>query len=232
VLLRDGDPGLEVLLLRRNSRAGFVPRMYVFPGGRVDASDAEAAAVDVLDGVTHETAAKRLGLHDSHPPAVAYYVAALREAFEETGILVGMGSDGSRPPTAATDPEVDRIRDELMEDRIGFVEALARLECRLSGHALEYFAHWITPRSEPRRFDARFFAARVAPKAQAIVDPREMTEARWLHPARALEEHAAGGLPMIRPTVWALEKLRDFARAEEAIRALADEEVVTILPDG
>jgi len=206
--------------------------MYVFPGGRVDEADADAAGLALLDGLSPEAAAERLGLHGAEPPAIAYYMAALREAFEETGILVASLADGSAPPTAATDAAIDRIRDDLMESRIGFAEALTLLECRVPGDALAYFAHWITPRRRPRRFDTRFFAARVPVRSEAIVDPREMTEARWIAPAEALAEHERGGLPMILPTVSTLEKLVAFARAEEALAALASETVVTILPGG
>lgn len=232
MLLRDAEPGLEVLLLRRNRRAGFVPETYVFPGGRVDDADAGPAALALLDGLTPEAAADRLELHDARPPAIAYYVAALREAFEETGILVGSLADGSAPPTAAADPEVDRVRDDLMEDRIDFAEALGRMECRVSGAVLEYFAHWITPRSQPRRFDTRFFAARVTRASTPIVDPREMTEARWITPAEALSRHASDELPMILPTVRTLEKLEPFSDADEALETLSRERVVTILPGG
>lgn len=230
--MRDGGPGLEVLLLRRSRQAGFVPDMYVFPGGRVDADDAGHAVLEASDGLTPEAAATRLGLPSGDPPAIAYYLAALREAFEETGILLGVGGDGSAPPNAAVDPAVDRIRDDLMEDRITFAETLARLECRLSAGAVEYFAHWITPRSQPMRFDTRFFAAEVGRASVPIVDPREMTEARWMTPAGALDEHARGALPMIRPTEWTLQKLRAFGDSEEALSALAVETVVTFLPDG
>jgi 8-oxo-dGTP pyrophosphatase MutT (NUDIX family) len=206
--------------------------MYVFPGGRVDASDADPAALARLEDLTPAAAAARLGLPDAEPPAIAYYLAAFREVFEETGILLGSLPDGSPPPTAAEDPAVDRLRDDLMGSRIDFTEALTRLDCRMSGAGVEYFAHWITPRRQARRFDTRFFAARVEGGSTPTVDPREMTEARWLTPARALAEHARGTLPMIQPTVHTLEKVRVFGSVEEALGALARETVVTILPSG
>ena len=217
--------------MRRHRRAGFAPEMYVFPGGRVDVSDAAPAALARLEGLTPAMAEERLGIRDADPPAVAYYLAALREAFEETGILVGSLQDGAPPPTAAEDPAVERVRDDLMEGRIDFAGALASIECRLAGDALEYFAHWITPRRLPRRFDARFFAARVEGGTEPIVDLREMTHARWITPAEALAEHERGALAMILPTVRTLEKLQPFSEATEALRALAIETVVTILPD-
>lgn len=230
VLLRDGSDGMEVLLLKRNRSAGFVPGAYVFPGGRVDGSDATPELLERVDGVTTADAAGRLDLHDGSPPAIAYYLAALREAFEETGILVGMDSDGGAPPTAAESAEVDAIRDDLMEDRIGFANALDGLGCRLDGASVEYFAHWITPLPEPRRYDTRFFAARVRKGASAIVDPREMTDAIWITPAAALERNDDGTLPMVFPTIKTLEQLDTYASAEEALKELGSHSVRTIMP--
>lgn len=230
--MRDASAGVEVLLLRRSQSSGFVPETYVFPGGRVDASDADPDALAWLDDLTPGAAAERLGLRGADPPAIAYYLAAFRETFEETGLLLGSLGDGSPPPTAAQDSRVDRIRDALMERRIDFAGALSRMECRLSGRTVEYFAHWITPRRMPRRYDTRFFAAGVEGDSTPIVDPREMTEARWIAPARALAEHAQGDLPMILPTVQTLEKVRPFASVAEALEALSLETVVTILPGG
>ncbi len=230
VLLRDAAPGMEVLLMRRSRKSGFVPGAYVFPGGRVDRTDAEPAVLELLTDLTRESAAERLDLPDADPPAIAYYLAALREAFEETGILVGELPDGSPPPTAARDPRVDAVREELMQDRIGFAEALRALECRVDGDAVEYIAHWITPRAEPRRYDTRFFAARVPGDATPIVDPREMTDALWLTPGTALDRLDAGELPMVFPTIKTIEQLAAYETVESALHAIGRQEVRTILP--
>lgn len=230
VLLRDAGDGMEVLLMRRNRSAGFVPGAYVFPGGRVDGTDATPDAVARLDGLTAESAADRLGLHDAVPPALAYYLAALREAFEETGILVGTRHDGSAPPTATQDPAVDALRDALMQDEISFAEALARMDCRIAGDAVEYIAHWITPTPEPRRYDTRFFAARVPAETTPMVDPREMSAAMWLGPADALRRCDRGELPMVFPTIKTLERLAGFDSADAALRGFGAAPVPTILP--
>jgi 8-oxo-dGTP pyrophosphatase MutT (NUDIX family) len=226
--MRDASGGLEVLLLRRNARAGFVPGAYVFPGGRVDPADASPHALGRLDGVTPAQAAERLGLPEGDPPAIAYYVAALREAFEETGILVGAAPD----PAATRGHDPSRIRDELLADRIGFGEALARLDRRVAAEGLEYLAHWITPVSEPRRYDTRFFAARSPEGAEPVIDAREMTGALWVTPSRAVAGARAGALPMILPTVRTLEQLAVFATVAEVLEALPGLEVPTILPGG
>lgn len=230
VLMRDGEDGMEVLLLRRNRSAGFVPGAYVFPGGRVDASDAGRDVVARLHGLDADAAAARLELPGGDPPALAYYLAALREAFEETGIVVGRLSDGGVPATAAESPDVDAVRDDLMEDRVTFAQALERLDCHLDGAAVAYLAHWITPEAEPRRYDTRFFAAGVHGEARAIVDPREMTDAVWVTPRVALARNREGSLPMVFPTIRTLEQLRGSASVEDALGDLRNRAVPTILP--
>ena len=230
VLLRDAEGGVEVLLMRRNRRAGFVPGAWVFPGGRVDGSDATPAAIRGLDGLTVEEASRRLDLLDADPPAIAYYLAAVREAFEETGILVAVGRDGSVLPTAAQSPEVDAVRVALMEERIGFAEALGRLGCRIAGDSIEYLAHWITPEAEARRYDTRFFAARIPRDAEALVDPREMTDALWVTARAALERVEDGSLAMIFPTIRTLRELAPFASADEALESIGRAPVRTRMP--
>ena len=230
LLMRDGAAGLEVLLMRRGRNAGFVPGAYVFPGGRVDRSDAEPHVVEHLDGLDEEAAARRLELPDGDPPALAYYLASLREAFEETGILVARHPNGDAPPTAAADRDVDILRDDLMEDRVTFAEALDRLGVRLDGGSVEYMAHWITPEVEPRRYDTRFFAAKVPGDAEAVVDPREMTDAVWLGPADALRRFRGGSLPMVFPTIRTLMDLSDFPSVDAVLAHLRTLRIPTIMP--
>jgi len=230
VLLRDGAAAPEVLLLRRSRSAGFVPGAYVFPGGRVDAADADPELTRQVDGLTPGFAARRLSLEDDPSAAMAYYLAALREAFEETGILVGRRPDGTPPPTAAADPEVDALRDAVMGDRLTFAQALDRLECRIDGAAVAYLAHWITPVPEPRRYDTRFFAAKVAPDADAIIDPREMTDAAWLTVRDGLRRYHEGSLPLVFPTIRTLQRLAPFATVDAILEDLRGSPVPTILP--
>lgn len=229
VLMRDAEAALEVLLMRRNRNAGFVPGAYVFPGGRVDVADGDAAAIDLVDGLSADQSARRLGLDDPSA-AMAFYLAALREAFEETGILVGVRPDGSSPPSAAVDAAVNEVRDRLMTDLLVFSDALSELECRIAGDAVEYIAHWITPIPEPRRYDTRFFAARVPPGTEAIVDPREMTDALWLSPGEALHRCDEGTLPMVFPTIKTLEELERFNSVDAALDGFASAPVRAILP--
>ena len=229
-LLRDSPSRMEILLLRRDRSASFVPGAYVFPGGRVDRADWMKKTLARVDGLTPETAADRLGLADTNPPAIAYYVAALREAFEETGILIGVGPNSEAPPTAAEDANIEVLRNGLMEGHVSFTEALEQLSYRIDGSSIEYLAHWITPEREPRRFDTRFFAARVQADTKPMFDPREMTDAVWVTPQDAISRNQAGTLPMIFPTISTLQQLADYATAEDALREIGNASIPTVLP--
>ena len=230
MLMCDGEHGLEVLLLRRNQKAGFAPGAYVFPGGRVDPVDSEITILDRIDGLTSKEAALRLELTDGQPSGIAYYVAAVREAFEETGILIAVSADGSAPPTTAENREVRALRTALMGRVISFKDILVKLDCRLDGSAMQYVAHWITPVTWPVRFDTRFFAAQLTSKRECTVDTREITEGLWITPNNAISRHEAGNLPMLLPTITMLERLSTYEQTEEALGALAKEQVRPILP--
>lgn len=231
VLLRPADPGPELLLVRRVRSAGFVPGAWVFPGGRVDADDATEDLVARVEGLAPEDAADRLGLpSDAVPPAIAYYVAAVREAFEETGILVGRDPDGRAATCAAQVPEVESLRDELMEDDDRFPSVLDRMGCRVDGAAVAYVAHWITPVAEPRRYDTRFFAAAVPEGTTELLDAREMSAAVWLTPREALERNRRGELPMVFPTVKTLEDLTGFGSPDEVLDHFNGAEIPAVLP--
>ena len=214
VLMREGGGGPEVLLLRRNRATGFVPGAYVFPGGRVDAADGQDALVRCWDGLTPEGAAARLDIAPAaDPPAIAYYGAALREAVEETGLLAGVVAANGPPGGEA----VREAREALLGGGASFAAVLDGLDARLDGAAVEYIAHWVTPEVEPRRYDTRFFAARVPDGSRAVYDRREMTDAVWLTPGAALDRHRRGRLPMIFPTIRTLEDLSDFATVKELL---------------
>jgi 8-oxo-dGTP pyrophosphatase MutT (NUDIX family) len=231
VIMREGKGALEVLLLRRVRTAGFVPGAFVFPGGRVDHEDALPPLLERLDGLTREKAAARLGLApDADPPGVAYYIAAVREAFEETGLLVGRDRAGRPAPCAAGDPAVGKLLAELREDDDRFPSVLDRMGCRMDAGAIEYIGHWITPLVEPRRYDTRFFAAAVPAGQEARIHEAELSEAVWLTAAEALELNVRGGLPMIFPTIRTLESLLPYRAPRDVLDGFREREIPTILP--
>lgn len=255
VLLRDGPAaGIEVLLLRRNQATRFAPGAFVFPGGRVDAVDSSPATVGVWDDLSPASAADRLGLPpEAVPPAIAYYAAALRETFEETGILPCVRSARSGEPVArpsrseprssgearpcprrpALQPrvrEAPAAREALLDGSASFPQVVRNLGLRLDGAALVYLAHWVTPAAAPRRYDTRFFAARAPAGSTAAPDERETTSACWLAPADALARHQDGTLPLVFPTRRTLEDFRPFASVDRLLAHFRHRPVSRIEP--
>lgn len=219
VLLRDGADGPEVLLLQRHRSSGFVPGAYVFPGGRVDAADADP-----------RLAARARGLADAPEPPAPYWFAAVREVFEETGVLLARDAAGRQAPDAAGEPRLERWRARLMDDEATFLELLEAEALNADLHEIVYCAHWVTPLAEPRRYDTRFFLAAMPPGREERLDPREMTDALWLSPEEAPRRFRDGRLPMVFPTVRTLESLDAHGSVEEALDAFRGRPVATVLP--
>lgn len=231
VLVREEAEGLQVLLLRRHRRSGFAADAWVFPGGTVDAADLDPALPVLCDGPTPEAWAARLEVADANE-AFAYVVAALREAFEETGILlarVGIGADRERDALAARQA-VAESRDLLLAGEVTLREIAAGRGLRYAADELLYLAHWITPEAESRRYDTRFFLAAVPTGQECVLHEPELVEARWLPAAEAVERFAAGELRMLPPTVHTLRRLAEFGSLAELREALAEAPVPTILP--
>lgn len=228
VLLREGEAAPEALLLRRHRRSGFAADAWVFPGGVVDPADRDPALADRLDGPTPAEWAARLGLADP-AEAQGYVAAALREAFEETGILLARWSGADDGP-AAPEEGLEAARRALLDGGAGIREVVAARGGRLRGDALAYIAHWITPEPEPRRYDTRFFVARVPADAECVVHERELTDARWMPPTEAVARFHAGELKMLPPTVRTLARLAEFRSLVELWEALRDAPVPALLP--
>ena len=215
VLLRPGPDRIEVLLLRRNRSAGFVPGAWVFPGGRVDTGDAD----------------ERLFAGGAAPttPAPPWWAAAVRELFEETGVLLARDARGGFPaPTGS--PDWAERREALLDDRATLHDVLDPASLHIALDRLVHCAHWITPVAEPRRFDTHFFLAALPPGATAAPDPREMSDAIWLAPDDALDRFAAGRLPMVFPTVRTLESIAGFHTVDAALDAFRGQTVRAVLP--
>lgn len=196
LLVRDGAAGPEVLLVKRNSSGDF-PGLHVFPGGLVDAADSHPALLtrSRRDAASAEAL---LGVGDALP----WFVAALRECLEEVGVLPGLANgDGNllRQWQLALNAREHSLADLSREH----LPALATDE-------LGYFSHWITPLGVPRRYDTRFFVARM-PEGQSVqIDGHEAVAADWLRPADALEAHRCGDIRLIFPTIRNLEALSAY----------------------
>ena len=217
VMLRDGADGLQVLLMRRHADSAVLGGAYVFPGGKVDAPDAAADTLAQLDRAPAELHA-RLGEPALSPEqAAAFYVAAAREAAEESGVLfLQVGADEIATYSAST---CERLRAGEP-----FAALLAENKARLDTDALAPWSRWITPRRPSvmnKRFDTRFFLAAVPPLQEAKHDDFEATEVRWLTPRAALQQYRAHEIDLAPPQIASLLHLlqyRDVAQAMQDAR--------------
>jgi 8-oxo-dGTP pyrophosphatase MutT (NUDIX family) len=228
VLMRDAEGGPEALLLRRHRRSGFAAGAWVFPGGVVDDADRDPALAERLEGPTAGEWAARMQVADSGE-ALGYVAAALREAFEETGILLAR-PDGVGDAAPGGGDAVEVARRALLDGVVGLREVALNLGVRLSGGELLYIAHWITPEPEPRRYDTRFFLAHAPEGAVCTPHEAEMTDARWMRPADAVAAFRRGEIKLLPPTVHTLRCLSRCGSFAEARRALAEAPVPAILP--
>ena len=217
MLVRDGDASerpLEVFMLRRHPSTAF-GSVHVFPGGVVDAADHDPALDARSPGLDDAEASAQLGTDSG---GRAFWVAAVREAFEEAGVLLARTAAGSyvrfddHPDVEA---RFDAHRRALNAGTRTLLEVLVEEELTLALSDVQYFAHWITPEGEPKRFDTRFFLAR-APEGQAYAhDDGEIIGSEWVRPADALRRHRDGDFAMIGPTVVSLQDIGRFATCDE-----------------
>ena len=244
MLIRDatdeqGADAIEVCMLRRNLDSEFVAGVYVFPGGSVDPDDRGEAAEDLSRGLTDAAASAILGVESG---GLSFWVAALRECFEEAGVLVAervdaLASDGGGTATLldTSDPEESRrfaaYRDAVNEGSIGLTDVCRAENLRLATDTVHYVSHWITPELAPRRYDTRFFVT-VAPTGQiASHDDGETIATIWVRPADALARQAAGDIELLPPTIANLRSIEGFTSAAEAMAwASTVADVITILP--
>jgi 8-oxo-dGTP pyrophosphatase MutT (NUDIX family) len=204
--VRDGESGDEVLLLRRPPHSSFAPDNWVFPGGRVDAADFELDHDAIADGPSARAWARTLGIDDARE-AGAYVVAAVRETWEETGILLAHGT----LDVAAR----DSARLAMLAGGAALKDHLERFGLRLGTAKLRYIGHWITPEWLPRRFDTRFFQTRVVDReAICMLQGEEIAEYRWVGPAAALRAASAGEIKLLPPTLHTLRLIGESASAD------------------
>ena len=219
VMVRDGAGGVEAYLQRRPRTMGFAGGLWVFPGGRTDAADGDPAVDAIWDGPPPSAWGQRMGV--TVEQARAFVVAACRETFEEAGVLLV-----DRPPR---DPlAVQASRRDLLAGERGFWVMLARMGVRLDTARLRYWAWWLTPEGEPRRYDTRFFVAALPPGAVASAEGlAEVDRERWLAPGLAAADQS---LPMLPPTRFTLRDLAGFATVDELLEAGRRRPVEQVLP--
>ena len=208
LLLRDApdNGGFEILMTRRSGTASFAPGAYVFPGGGIDALDAQS----------HAAADRRPAQDDLH---LTQAIAAIRESFEELGVLLARHADGPRKGWMADAQDIAAI-----DRHQPFAVQCAARGLRLAADSVYLLAHWTGDRDLPRRFDVPFLVARMPEGQEPVADEAEQFEPVWVRPADALARHEAGQFFMIFPTIRTLQRLAQFASTQAVLDAVAHEQ--------
>ena len=221
LLVRDDEEqaDIDVFMLQRTMNAAFASGMYVFPGGRVDDLDAHDELSELCDGLSDEEAS---GLLQIPRGGLAFWVAAIRECFEEAGVLLarhvktGELIQFDDPDTAKFFSEA---RHRIHEGDMSLIELCQKENLRLITDSIHYVSHWVTPVGERRRFDTRFFVARAPVGQDPLHDDTETIDSFWVKPTAALDRHKKGELAMLPPTVSNLEFLLPHSRADDILVA-------------
>jgi 8-oxo-dGTP pyrophosphatase MutT (NUDIX family) len=218
LLLRDGAAGMEVFMVVRHHQIDFASGALVFPGGSIDADDHVVAARKdlVAPGLTEAE--------------LGFAVGAIRETFEECGMLLARPQGSDALVSAEHVKSLDGTRPVICEGKLAFSELLSAEKLTLATDLLVPYAHWVTPVTMPKRFDTRFFLA-VAPSDQVgLHDGTENVDSIWITPQQAVADGEAGRRTVIFPTMLNLLKLARRNDVQSAIAAARASDVVTVMP--
>ena len=224
LLMREAAGAPEVFMLQRTSKAAFLPGAFVFPGGALDADDASERAARRVRGLDDAQASVRLGVPSG---GLAYWIAAARECFEESGILLAFDRK-ERPVDPQRADALEPLRNELNAGSFLFSEFLEREDLYIHAQDIAYYSHWITAPGRARRFSTRFFVACAPAGQHGAHDRSETVHSVWVSPREALERDRRKEIELIFPTRSTLADLANFRAPREAFehaRNLGDIEV-------
>lgn len=217
ILLRE-TPALEVLMIRRHENSSFAGGALVFPGGKVDAGDEDTHWRDHATGLADDTVIARA------------QIAAIREAFEEAGVLLALGPDGEMLSGAKT-LELTPWRERVLENDAAFMDLVVSEKLILNCAPLRLFAHWAPPARLHKRYDTLFFVAPFPATQKIIADGNEATEALWINPGEAVAARERGERKMIFPTIRNVELLALSSTIDEVCDFAARRRIVTVTPE-
>ncbi len=219
LLLRDAPGGLEVFMVKRHHQIDFVAGALVFPGGKVEKSDADAALTEFFDGGADWTETMR-----------AMGAGAIREAFEESGILLARDARHGDFVTSERLADLQLYRPLLEKREAVLADVLRKEKLRLALDQLVHFAHWITPANMPKRFDTHFFLAAAPEDQLALHDGHESVDSVWICPQAALGEAESGRRTIIYPTLMNLVRLAESRDVADALERARQQPIVTVQP--
>lgn len=224
----------EVFLARRHATQSFMAGVYVFPGGQLEPADADIAETKLLSA--NAAFQPHALLQDNtltSEMALGFYICAIRETFEETGVLFARNAsdDSIDFGNAIIQARFAAYRQPLNEGRITLAEIIRKEDLVLMPEMLTPYAHWITPEIAPQRFTTRFFLAEMPLHGQsAVTDKDELTSSLWATPRDALEIYAAGKIAMMPPTLKTLEEMSEFSTIDELFAAARNRKIYPIMP--
>ena len=217
LMLRDGTAGLEVFMVVRHHQIDFASGALVFPGGKVAAGDSHVRR-------------RCTGVDDADDVALALQVGAIREAFEECGVLLAREAGKQDLVSAARLLQLQPYRDALVKNEVSISDFLHREDLVLACDLLQPFAHWVTPTMMPKRFDTWFYLARAPADHLAIHDGHESVDSVWINPAAALSGAQTGQYTVIFPTRLNIEMLGTSSSVDEAMTMARSRTIVPVLP--
>ena len=234
IILREAPDGFQVFMVRRHSKSGFMADRYVYPGGKLDETDCTQVAARHIEGLTPQQATERLEEDVEPLRATGLFLAGIRETFEEAGILLARRAGEEALIDLTSDEYVAKTfrqyRKQLMDYEVALSEVAEAEDLIFPIDRLGYFAHWITPHVEPKRYDTRFFVA-IAPESQRpLHDERETTDSVWIRPADAVDDNQDGDFLLAPPTLRTMQQLSDFDSAEAVLEWAQAHHPPTILP--
>lgn len=233
ILLRDCVPvGFEVFLLKRHEKSSFMGGNYVFPGGRVDREDGSLETCALAKGVTPEQAYRMFGEALTPDESMAHWIAAIRELFEEAGILLAYDRDQNLLHLKMPEEQrrLEHYRSLLQKGEQSICQIASEMGVLFALDQLHYYAHWITPEARTLRFDTRFFLARYPEGQEASFDQKETIAEAWLTPQEALGENLRGKVALSPPTLKIMEDLSRFNTLDEVFSSLQKRKIKPILP--
>lgn len=230
ILVRDGTTGVEVLLQERSGKSESFGGMFVFPGGKVDLHDASAEYEALYAGHTDAGASAILGVPQY---GLAYWTGGIRECFEEAGILLAYDRQGEIVSfnDADTKARFAEYRDALNAGKASLLDICQREQLTLATDQMYYYSHWVTPTSQPRRFDTRFFVCRAPKHQQPIIDNHEVVSQCWVNPREAIRRQQEEAFQIFFPTIKNLEGIVNYQNVEALLEGVAAiKEFPRILP--
>jgi len=235
ILLRETPAAnpFELLLMRRHAKQSFMGKAFVYPGGQLDPADCTPGLAVFASGITAEDVKQRLNEPDlPNEKALGLLFAAVRETFEESGVLLARSTSGKD-----IDFNDQKIRERFAEYRTMIHQQEMTLEDLAEKEGLFFklkdlipFAHWVTPEAERKRFDTRFFMARMPFGQEPVHDSREMTETLWTTPGKAFSKHDAGEILLMPPTLKTIDEMAGRSSVAELLSWASSTTIRTIMP--